>query len=161
VNYWLFKSEPDVYSFERLRREGRTEWSGVRNYQARNFMAAMRVGDLGFFYHSSTGVPGIAGICKVTREAYPDCTAWEPEGEYHDPRSTPENPVWSMVDVSYERSLARFISLSELRAHPLLTGMLLLKRGSRLSVQPVTKREWDVINRLPAESPPETPAAPR
>ena len=146
--YWLFKSEPHVYGFERLRREGRTEWSGVRNYQARNFMRSMCAGDMGFFYHSSTTVPGIAGICTVTREAYPDFTAQNPKSEYYDPKATQENPIWMMVDVAYERDLPRFIPLTELREMPLLRDMRLLARGSRLSVQPVTQTEWKIILRM-------------
>jgi len=152
VNYWLLKSEPETFGFDRLRREGRTEWSGVRNYQARNNMMAMRLGDLGFFYHSSTAVPGIAGICKVVREAYPDFTAWKKSGEYYDPKSPERKPIWMMVDVAFERDLPRFVTLAELRANPWLEGMALLKRGSRLSVQPVTAAEWELVVRL-AESP--------
>jgi predicted RNA-binding protein with PUA-like domain len=158
-HYWLFKSEPEVYGFEHLFRESRTEWSGVRNYQARNFMRAMRLGDLGFFYHSNTKIPGIAGICKVVREAYPDFTACDPSSDYHDPRATPENPIWMMVDVAYASKLPRFLSLTELRARPELRDMQLTARGSRLSVQPVTAREWSVILQLSTH--PETPAAPR
>lgn len=147
-NYWLFKSEPETFGFDRLRREGKTEWSGVRNYQARNTMQAMRVGDLGFFYHSSTAIPGIAGICRVVREAYPDFTAWDRGGEYFDPKSTEKKPIWMMVDVAFERDLPRFLPLAELRANPWLEGMTLLKRGSRLSVQPVSPAEWELIVRL-------------
>jgi predicted RNA-binding protein with PUA-like domain len=152
LNYWLFKSEPETFGFDRLRREGRTEWSGVRNYQARNNMQAMRDGDLGFFYHSSTAVPGIAGICKVVREAYPDFTAWDKSSEYYDPKSPGRKPIWMMVDVAFERDLPRFVTLAELRTNAWLDGMVLLKRGSRLSVQPVTAAEWELILRL-AEAP--------
>ena len=134
ANYWLLKSEPHVYGFERLRRERRTEWNGVRNYQARNFMMEMRVGDLGFFYHSSTAVPGIAGICRVVREAYPDFTARDEESEYYDPKATRQKPIWMMVDVAYELDLPRAIPLAELRAIPDLAEMTLLRRRSRLSV---------------------------
>ncbi|HTV75317.1 MAG TPA: EVE domain-containing protein [Candidatus Acidoferrales bacterium] len=148
MRYWLFKSEPQTYGFDRLREQGRTEWSGVRNYQARNNMLEMRTGDLGFFYHSSTAVPGIAGICKVVREAYPDFTAWDKAGEYYDPKSTERKPIWMMVDVAFERDLPRFVTLAELRANAWLDGMVLLKRGSRLSVQPVTAAEWELIERL-------------
>ena len=114
------KSEPDAYDFARLRTEGRTEWSGVRNYQARNFMRAMHIDDLGFFYHSSTATPGIAGICRVVREAYPDFTAQDPRSAYYDPKASPDNPIWMMTDVAYERDLPRFIPLSELREMPAL-----------------------------------------
>ena len=145
--YWLLKSEPDAYDFARLRREGRTEWSGVRNYQARNFMRMMRMDDLGFFYHSSTAVPGIAGVCRVVREAYPDFTAQDPSSEYYDPRAGEENPIWMMIDAAYEADLPRFVPLAELREMPPLREMRLLSRGSRLSVQPVTQAELDAIIR--------------
>ncbi len=152
-NYWLFKTEPTTYGWDRLEREGRTEWSGVRNFQARNNMLEMKLGDLGFFYHSSTKVPEIVGIVKVVREAYPDFTARERGGPYFDPKSTTANPIWEMVDVAFERRLPRPVTLAELRANPALAPtMVLLRRGSRLSVQPVHKREWDIILAL-AERP--------
>jgi len=120
-------------------------------------MKEMRLGDLGFFYHSSTKVPAIVGIVKVVREAYPDFTARERGGPYFDPRATPGNPIWEMVDVAFERRLPREVTLAELRANASLAPtMVLLRRGSRLSVQPVHKREWDIILRL-AERP--APAA--
>lgn len=143
--YWLFKSEPEVYGIDRLEREGRTEWSGVRNWQARNNMMAMKVGDLGFFYHSSCKPPGIAGICRVIREAYPDFTQFDPQSEYYDPTSHEERPKWRMVDVAFVERLPRFIPLDELRAMPELEGMPLLRRGMRLSVQPVEERYWHAI----------------
>jgi predicted RNA-binding protein with PUA-like domain len=157
IDYWLFKSEPDAYGFDQLEREGRTEWSGVRNYQARNFMKQMHVGDLGFFYHSSTKVPGIVGIVKVIREAHPDGTARERGGPYFDPRATVANPIWEMVEVAFERRLPREITLAELRANPALAPtMVLLRKGSRLSVQPVHKREWDIILKLAQHPAPDT-----
>ena len=146
--HWLFKSEPDVYGIDDLRRDGRTEWSGVRNFQARNTMIAMRVGDLGFFYHSSKKPPGIAGVCEVVRAAYPDPTQFDPHSEYYDPRSHPERPKWKMVDVRFVRAFARVIPLDELRTLPALEGMPLLRRGQRLSVQPVERRYWDAILRV-------------
>jgi predicted RNA-binding protein with PUA-like domain len=156
IDYWLFKSEPDSFGIDRLEREGRTEWSGVRNYQARNTMKMMHVGDLGFFYHSSTKVPGIVGIVKVVREAYPDFTARERGGPYFDPRATVANPIWEMVDVAFERHLPREVTLAELRANALLAPtMVLLRRGSRLSVQPVHKRECDIILLLGEQPAPE------
>jgi predicted RNA-binding protein with PUA-like domain len=149
TQYWLFKSEPDTFGFDRLEREGRTEWSGVRNFQARNFMKAMKKNDLGFFYHSSTKVPGIAGVVRVVREAYPDFTARERGGDYFDPRATEENPIWEMVDVAFERRLPRYVTLAELRTEPALAAtMVLLRKGSRLSVQPVHKREWEIVLKL-------------
>lgn len=151
--YWLFKSEPDTFGFDRLQREGRTEWSGVRNYQARNFMKTMRVGDLGFFYHSNTKEPGIVGIARVTRSAYPDFTARDPKSEYFDPKSTDDNPIWEMVDVSFERHLPRYVTLAELREHTALAEtMVLLRKGSRLSITPVTKREWGIVLRIAERS---------
>ena len=154
MNYWLFKSEPESFGWERLKREGRTEWSGVRNFQARNNMLAMQLGDLGFFYHSSTKEPGIAGIVKVVREAYPDFTAFEKGGPYYDPRSSKAKPVWQMVDVAYEADMPRYVTLAELRKNVgLATTMVLLKRGSRLSVQPVHVREWNIILDLAAKEP--------
>jgi predicted RNA-binding protein with PUA-like domain len=149
IQYWLFKSEPDTFGFDRLEREGRTEWSGVRNYQARNFMKAMQLDDLGFFYHSSTKEPGIAGIVRVVKTAYPDFTARERGGDYFDPRATLENPIWEMVDVAFERRLPRYVTLAELRADAKLAPtMVLLRKGSRLSVQPVHKREWDIVLKI-------------
>jgi predicted RNA-binding protein with PUA-like domain len=145
-NYWLFKSEPETYGFDRLKREGRTEWSGVRNFQARNNMLAMKLDDLGFFYHSSTKELGIAGIVRVVREAYPDFTARDRNSGYFDPRATEANPIWQMVDVAYESDLPRFVTLAELRRNVALAStMLLLRKGSRLSVQPVHPREWKIV----------------
>ncbi len=145
MQHWLFKSEPDVYGIDRLQREGRTEWSGVRNFQARNNMVAMHVGDLGFFYHSSTKPPGIAGICKVIRAAYPDFTQFDASSDYYDPTSREERPKWKMVDVGFERTFARLLPLDELRAMPELAGMPLLQRGQRLSVQRVDELFWNAI----------------
>jgi len=145
--YWLMKSEPDVFSLDDLKsRPKRTEhWDGVRNFQARNFLRAMKRGDLAFFYHSSCPEPGIAGIVEIVREAYPDFTAWDPKSEYHDPRSTAERPLWYMVDVRYKRRLERLIPLAELRANRKLKNLPLLARGSRLSVMPVSAAEWRAI----------------
>ncbi len=147
-NYWLFKSEPDVFGIDRLEREGQTEWSGVRNFQARNFMREMRLGDLGFFYHSSTKPPGIAGVVRVTREAYPDFTQFERGHEYEDPASKPDHPRWWMVDVAFVRKFDALITLDTLREQSALAGMPLLRRGQRLSVQPVTAGQWKAILKL-------------
>ncbi len=162
VQHWLLKSEPDSFGIDRLEREGRTEWSGVRSYQARNHMKSMRLGDLGFFYHSSTKVPAIVGIVRVTREAYPDFTARDRGGPYYDPRATEEKPIWEMVDVAFERRLAHPVTLASMRANPALAAtMVLLRRGSRLSVQPVHSREWDIVLAMSQTPPaPETPPAP-
>jgi predicted RNA-binding protein with PUA-like domain len=146
--YWLFKSEPHAYSFEQLQKDRVTPWSGVRNFQARNNMLEMRLGDLGFFYHSSIAEPAAVGICAVVKEAYPDFTAFEKGGEYYDPRSKPEKPLWQMVDVEYVEPLANAVTLSRMRNEPRLVGMALLRRGQRLSVQPVMPHEWKIILEL-------------
>lgn len=141
----MFKSEPHAYSFEQLQRDGTTPWSGVRNYQARNNMIEMRLGDLGLFYHSSIAEPAAVGIVKVVKEAYPDFTAFEKGGEYYDPRSTPAKPMWQMVDVGIVEPLPHAVTLARMRAEPRLVGMELLKKGQRLSVQPVMPHEWKII----------------
>jgi len=146
--HWLFKSEPYTFGIEHLRRDGVTPWSGVRNFQARNNMLEMRAGDLGLFYHSSIAEPAAVGICKVVREAYPDDTAFQKGGEYFDPRSTPAKPVWQMVDVTFVEEFAHPVTLARLRGEPRLVGMQLLKKGSRLSVQPVTPQEWEIVLEL-------------
>lgn len=146
--YWLFKSEPHAYSFEQLERDGTTPWSGVRNYQARNNMMEMSVGDLGLFYHSSIAEPAAVGIVKVVRAAYPDATQFERGGEYYDPKSKPEKPIWMNVDVAYVEPLEHEVTLARMRAEPRLVAMALLKRGQRLSVQPVMPHEWKIIVEL-------------
>lgn len=146
--YWLMKSEPDTFSLDDLRsRPDSTEhWDGVRNYQARNMMRdQMKRGDKVFFYHSSCPVPGIAGIAKVVREAYPDGSAQNPESRYYDPKASAENPRWFMVDVKFERKFKRLLPLSELKAEPALAEMTLLKKGNRLSIMPVSEDEWQQI----------------
>lgn len=151
MNYWLFKSEPDTFSFDDLKnRPQRTEpWSGVRNYQARNFMRdEMRVGDLAFFYHSSCPQPGIAGIIRVASEPYPDPTQFAPGDDYFDPKATDEKPIWMLVDVAWEQDLKNFVPLETLRADPALAGMRLLQRGTRLSITPVTEAEFKHIRKL-------------
>jgi predicted RNA-binding protein with PUA-like domain len=151
MNYWLFKSEPDVFGIQHLgKRPKQTEhWDGVRNYQARNFMRDnMRVGDLGFFYHSSCAEPGVTGIIEIVRAGYPDHTAFDPENSHYDPRSTREKPVWYMVDVRLKRAFSSTVTLQELKNQPALKDMKLLARGNRLSVMPLTKREWDYIVKL-------------
>ncbi|NNM99675.1 MAG: EVE domain-containing protein [Candidatus Eremiobacteraeota bacterium] len=146
--YWLFKSEPQSYSIEDLQRDRTTPWSGVRNYQARNLMQAMSIGDEGFFYHSSCAVPGIVGICRVVRAAYPDATAFDPRSEYFDPKSSPEKPRWLNVDVAFVRAFDEVLPLTLLREIPALAAMPLLQRGQRLSVQPVRTNEWRAILKL-------------
>ena len=144
--YWLVKSEPSDYSFDDLMGEedGIAEWDGVRNYQARNNMQAMKVGDEVLFYHSQTKPPAVVGLAEVVEEAYPDDTAWDPDSEHPDPRSTPDNPLWFMVDIQAKGKLARQVSLQEIRNTPGLENMVLVK-NSRLSVQPVTGEEWRIV----------------
>ena len=148
MNYWLMKSEPDVFGIDHLKAmPGRTEhWDGVRNYQARNMMRdQMKKGDLVFFYHSNCEVPGIVGIAKVVKEGYPDHTAFDPEAKYYDPKSDPEKPRWYMVDVKFQRKLKRTISLAELKEAPELGECPLVRKGNRLSIMPITKQQWDFI----------------
>jgi predicted RNA-binding protein with PUA-like domain len=148
MNYWLMKSEPDVYGIEHLRKAaGKTDtWDGVRNYQVRNMMRDdMNKGDLAFFYHSNCTTPGIAGIMKITRKGYPDYTAFDPEEKYFDPKSDPDNPRWYMVDVRFVRKLKRVITLAELKEQSALAELPLVRRGNRLSIMPVSKQQWDHI----------------
>lgn len=151
--FWLLKSEPDVFGIADLaQRPRRTEhWDGVRNYQARNFLRAMRKGDRAFFYHSSCAAPGVYGIVRIVRAAYPDPSALDPSSAYYDPRSTPENPRWVMVDVRLERLLRRPVLLAEMKRAPALKRMPLVQSGNRLSVMPVTELEWKTILRLAGE----------
>ena len=146
MKYWLMKSEPDAFSIDDLKRRKREPWSGVRNYQARNFMRQMQPGDGVLFYHSSTAVPGVVGVAEVVTEAYPDPTQFQKKSPYFDPKSTREEPRWSLVDVAFVRKLPRVIALEELRAiADDLEGFALLERGSRLSVLPVSASQWKTI----------------
>ncbi len=153
MNYWLMKSEPDVFGIDHLARAKNqtSAWDGVRNFQARNFLKnEMKVGDLAFFYHSSCEVPGIAGVMQVVRAGYPDKTAFDPKNDHYDADSDPDKPRWYVVDVKLEKKFARVVSLEELRKHQAgrLKDMVVLKRGNRLSITPVTKSEWEFINSL-------------
>ena len=157
MQYWLMKSEPDVFGIDDLARAPRrtTGWEGVRNYQARNMLRDdFRHGDLAFFYHSSCEVPGVAGIVKVVREAYPDPTQFDAKSEYHDAASTRAAPRWFSVDVQLETRIEPVITLPELREHAdgALREMLILKRGNRLSVTPLTAAEWRAIVALRAST---------
>ncbi len=148
MKYWLLKSEPDTFSIDHLAQciNQTSAWDGVRNYQARNFMTKdMRIGDLGFFYHSSTKIPGIVGLIKITSEALVDNTAFDHTSIYFDPKSSPEKPRWFMVEVTLVRKFKQIIPLNKLREHPQLQDMLLLKRGNRLSITTVTAQEFDFI----------------
>lgn len=145
MSYWLMKSEPEEFSIDDLaKRPRKTEpWDGVRNYQARNMMRdQMRKGDMVFFYHSNCDAPGIAGMMRVHKEAYPDPTAFDPEDKHYDPKSDPDDPRWFLVDVKYVRKLKRVITLSELKEHKELEALALVKRGNRLSIMPVTEDQW-------------------
>ena len=144
--YWLMKSEPDAYSIDDLERDGREGWDGIRNYQARNMMRDdMRVGDEAYFYHSACKEPAIVGVMKIASEPYPDPTQFDPESKYYDPKSKEEDPRWCLVDVEFVRKLSNPISLRDLRSHPQLEGMVLLRRGNRLSIMPVEKEHRDFI----------------
>ena len=145
--HWLMKSEPDVYSIDDLKKDRTTSWDGVRNYSARNNMRAMRKGDLVLFYHSNANPPGVIGVAKVDKEAYPDHTAWDKRSKYHDEKSTREKPRWDMVDVRFVEKFKRLVPLDELKTTRGLENMVVIKRG-RLSVQPVTKAEFDIVRRL-------------
>lgn len=145
--FWLFKTEPGCFSFDDLkRRPDKTEhWDGVRNFQARNFLRdSIKPGDLILFYHSNIPEPAVVGIAEVVREGYPDFTALDPNGEHYDPKASPDNPIWYMVDVRYMEPLTKQVTLEAIKGHPLLEDMLLVKR-SRLSIQPVTQAEWQTI----------------
>jgi predicted RNA-binding protein with PUA-like domain len=146
VATWLLKSEPDVFGYDDLVRVGREGWDGVRNYTARNFLRAMRVGDRAIFYHSNAAPPGAAGICKIVKAAEPDPTQFDPRSKYYDPASKPEDPRWDWVTVAPVRPL-RFVALDELRAMPELASSPLLAKGNRLSVMPLTDEEFDAIVR--------------
>jgi predicted RNA-binding protein with PUA-like domain len=149
TKYWLMKSEPEVYSIDDLARDRKTSWEGVRNYQARNFIRdAMELGDLVLFYHSSSDPPGVAGIARVCREAYPDPSAWDPESEYYDRRSTVERPLWLAVDLEFVEKFPAFVALDAIRSSKALAGMLVAQRGQRLSVQPVEEKEFRAIERM-------------
>jgi predicted RNA-binding protein with PUA-like domain len=145
MRYWLIKSEPDVYGIDDLARDSTTPWTGVRNYQARNFMRdQMKPGDQAFYYHSNCETPGIVGIAEVSRAAYPDATQFDPRSKYYDDKSTTENPRWLHVDFRFVRKTP-LISLDELRRHQPLAGMRVLARGNRLSITPVDPDEWKYI----------------
>ncbi|MEM9153968.1 MAG: EVE domain-containing protein [Cyanobacteria bacterium P01_F01_bin.33] len=143
---WLMKSEPQAYSIDDLARDRVTPWDGIRNYQARNFMRdRMQVGDRVLFYHSNIKPPGVVGLARVTSAAYPDFTAWNPQDPHYDPKSTSDNPVWMMVDVEFVEKFLNPVSLTDLKQHADLKGMLVIKRGMRLSIQPVEPEHFDIV----------------
>lgn len=151
MNYWLMKSEPDVFGIDHLIEcKDQTEpWDGVRNYQARNMMRDdMKIGDQVFFYHSNTDVPGIVGIMEVVKEGYPDHTALDPECKYYDPKASEDNPRWFMVDIKFVEKFNATIPLSELKENPALEEMPLVRKGNRLSIMPVGEHEWNEVLKM-------------
>jgi predicted RNA-binding protein with PUA-like domain len=151
ARFWLLKCEPDVYSIADLERDGRTGWDSVRNYQVRNFMRDdMKPGDLGIFYHSNADPSGAAGVLKITKPGLPDPTQFDPTSEYHDPKSTREAPTWLMCEVAFVERFAAVVPLERLRAEKALADMQILKRGTRLSVTPLTEAEFKAIRALGA-----------
>lgn len=139
MNYWLMKSEPDVYSIHHLQRDGQEIWDGVRNYQARNFLRKMAVGDLAFFYHSNTKIPGIVGMMRIVASNVVDPTQFDPQSKYYDPKSTPESPRWQTVKVEFVKIFPQLISLHKLKQEFSEDEFLVVKKGNRLSVMPVSK----------------------
>ena len=151
MKYWLMKSEPSVFGIDHLAEcPDQTEpWDGVRNYQARNMMRDdMTPGDQAFFYHSNCDVPGVVGLMEIVSQGHPDVTAFDPEHRYFDPKSDPDTPRWFLVDVKFKQKFKETIPLSHLREQPELKDMTLLQRGNRLSITPVTQKEWSHILRL-------------
>lgn len=151
MKYWLMKTEPESYSIDDLAKEKNktTFWSGVRNYQARNFMRDdMKKGDLVLFYHSNANPPSIVGVAEVVKESYPDFTSWDENDHHYDPKSTEENPRWFMVDIKLKKKFPESLGRDQLTDVKALSGMELMRKGSRLSVQPVTKKEFDAILKL-------------
>jgi predicted RNA-binding protein with PUA-like domain len=149
MKFWLMKSEPSVYSIEDLKRDGFSAWEGVRNFQARNFMRDdMRDRDMVIFYHSNAKPPGAAGLCRVCREAFPDHTALDNTSDYFDPKASEDNPRWMMVEVEFVEQFTHLVTLEEMKKTKGLEGLVILKKGSRLSITPLTHHEYEIIRRL-------------
>jgi predicted RNA-binding protein with PUA-like domain len=151
MGYWLLKSEPETFGIQHLENSINqvTSWEGVRNYQARNFLRDhMKVGDLAFFYHSSCKIPGIVGVVEIIKSGYPDMTALNPQSSYYDPMSTIEIPRWYTVDVKLIQTFKHIVSLQEIREVTALKDMVILKKGNRLSITPITPQEWQSIIKL-------------
>ena len=151
MNYWLMKTEPDVFSIDDLKNHPKktTQWEGVRNYQARNFMRdEMKKGDKVLIYHSNCNPPGVVGIAEVYKESYPDHFAWDKNSKYFDPKCDPKNPRWFMVDVKYKKKFKKVIPLVDLKNVKALETMLILRKGNRLSITPVTKKEFETIEKM-------------
>ena len=154
MKYWLMKCEPAAYTIEQLERDGTTAWEGVRNYQARNFMRdEMKVGDKVLFYASNADPSGVTGVAEISREAYPDLFAMQPQHKYYDSKARPENPIWYMVDIKFVERFRHMVSLETLKEAPGLEEMMVTKKGSRLSIQPVTKAEFDIVRKLGKKKP--------
>ncbi len=152
AQFWLMKSEPDVFSINDLKKKKRSLWDGVRNYQARNFMVKdMKLGDMVLFYHSNATPPGVAGIAKISKLAQPDPTQFDPQSEYYDPKATTKEPRWFCVEVEFVENFNRLVTLNELKTHNALQEMLVIKKGQRLSIQPVTQKEFDCVRTLAKE----------
>ena len=148
AKYWLMKSEPETFSIDQLAKDKTTWWEGVRNYQARNFMTQeMTPGDEVLFYHSNAEPPGVAGLAKVTKKAAPDLTQFDKKSDFFDPKASQENPRWLCVEISFAKKFKNFISLSEIKSTPALAKMVLLQKGSRLSIQPVTAAEFEFLKK--------------
>lgn len=151
MKYWLMKTEPNVFSIDDLKNHPKktSPWEGVRNYQARNFMRdEMKVGDKVLIYHSNCKPPGIAGIAEVCKESYPDHFAWDKKSKYYDAKCDPQNPRWFMVDVKFKNKFKSIVSLGELKEEKMLESMLILRKGNRLSITPVTKMEFEIIEKM-------------
>ena len=149
MSHFLFKSEPSTYSLDHLQKDGKTPWTGIRNYTARNNMRdLMKVGDKILFYHSSCEPPHIAGFAKVASEPYPDPTQFDPKSDYYDPKSKKENPTWILVDIAFVKKAKKILTLEEVKKDPKLKDMLLVQKGQRLSVQPVKKEDFEYIEGL-------------
>lgn len=149
MNYWLMKSEPDVFSIDDLKKKKKSGWDGVRNYQARNYMRDdMKIGDVVLFYHSSCEIPGIAGLAKVSKTSHPDPSQFDPKSEYYDEKATKENPRWFMVEVEFVEKFNQLVTLSTLKDTKGLESMAVVQKGSRLSINPVTEKEFKIISNL-------------
>lgn len=149
MRYWLMKTEPDTFGIDDLKRVGTEPWDGIRNYQARNLMRDdMKIGDGVLFYHSNAKPPGVVGVAEIASEAKVDPTQFDPDKKYFDAKSKPDNPRWLLLDVRYVRHFPRLVSLQELKEAPGLEEMMVTRKGMRLSIQPVTEQEWDIVHQL-------------
>ncbi|MCX6703630.1 MAG: EVE domain-containing protein [Candidatus Zambryskibacteria bacterium] len=148
MRYWLIKSEPDCYSIADLKQDKKTSWTGVRNYQARNFIKTMSQGDLVLFYHSGANPPAVAGICKVASSPYGDATALDSKNEHFDPKASKENPIWSAVDMQYVSTLKEPVTLPQIKINPKLSDMLVAQQGNRLSIMPVSEKHFKLVSGL-------------